>query len=120
MRGGHIDICVMGAFQVSVKGDLANWHTGAPDAIPAVGGAMDLAVGAKQVFVMMDLQTKTGESKLVSECSYPLTGIACVSRVYSDLGVFSVGPEGAKVVELVDGLTLDEITRITGVALTMA
>jgi 3-oxoadipate CoA-transferase beta subunit len=120
MRGGHIDICVMGAFQVSVKGDLANWHTGAPDAIPAVGGAMDLAVGAKQVFVMMDLQTKTGESKLVNECSYPLTGIGCVSRVYSDLGVFSVGPEGAKVIELVDGLTLDEIMSITGVALTMA
>lgn len=120
MRGGHIDICVMGAFQVSVKGDLANWHTGAPDAIPAVGGAMDLAVGAKQVFVMMDLQTKAGESKLVSECTYPLTGIACVSRIYSDLGVFLVGPEGAKVIELVDGLTLDEIKRITGVALTMA
>lgn len=120
MRGGHIDICVMGAFQVSVKGDLANWHTGAPDAIPAVGGAMDLAVGANQVFVMMDIQTKTGESKLVNECSYPLTGIGCVSRVYSDLGVFSVGPEGAKVIELVDGLTLDELKSITGVALTMA
>ncbi|MGC8011020.1 CoA-transferase, partial [Salmonella enterica] len=83
MRGGHLDICVLGAFQVSAKGDLANWHTGAPDAIPAVGGAMDLAIGAKQVFVMMDHQTKTGESKLVEACSYPLTGIGCVNRIYT-------------------------------------
>lgn len=115
MRGGHIDICVMGAYQVSVKGDLANWHTGAPDAIPAVGGAMDLAVGAKQVFVMMDLLSKTGESKLVQECTYPLTGLGCISRIYSDLGVFDVGPNGAKAVELVEGLTLDELRKMTGV-----
>jgi 3-oxoadipate CoA-transferase beta subunit len=94
MRGGHLDICVLGAFQVSVTGDLANWHTGEPDAIPAVGGAMDLAIGAKQVFVMMDLLTKQGQSKLVASCDYPLTGIACVSRVYTDHGVFSVGPRG--------------------------
>ena len=120
MRGGHIDICVLGAFQVSVTGDLANWHTGAPDAIPAVGGAMDLAIGAKRVFVMMDLQTKSGESKLVEKCTYPLTGIGCVSRIYSDLGVFDVGPHGASVVEMVDGLTLDELRRITGVDLAMA
>ena len=117
MRGGHIDICVLGAFQVSVNGDLANWHTGAPDAIPAVGGAMDLAIGAKQVFVMMDLLTKSGESKLVPECTYPLTGLACVSRVYSDLAVFDVGQGGARVVEMVDGMTLDELRRLTGVPL---
>lgn len=117
MRGGHIDICVLGAFQVSVNGDLANWHTGAPDAIPAVGGAMDLAIGAKQVFVMMDLLTKSGESKLVPECTYPLTGLACVSRVYSDLAVFDVGQGGARVVEMVDGMTLDELRRLTSVPL---
>ena len=120
MRGGHIDICVLGAFQVSVNGDLANWHTGAPDAIPAVGGAMDLAIGAKQVFVMMDLLTKSGESKLVEKCSYPLTGLACVSRVYTDLAVFDVGPNGARVIEMVDGLTLEKLRDLTGVALEAA
>jgi len=113
MRGGHIDICVLGAFQVSVKGDLANWHTGAPDAIPAVGGAMDLAIGARQVFVMMDLFTKAGESKLVRECTYPLTGLACVSRVYSDLAIFELGPEGAKVLEMVEGVTIDQLRALT-------
>ncbi|EIZ77808.1 3-oxoadipate CoA-transferase subunit B [Novosphingobium sp. Rr 2-17] len=113
MRGGHIDICVLGAFQVSVHGDLANWHTGAPDAIPAVGGAMDLAIGAKQVFVMMDLLTKNGESKLVKACTYPLTGLACVSRVYTDVAVFDVGAAGARVVEIVDGLSLDELRALT-------
>jgi len=112
MRGGHIDICVLGAFQVSVKGDIANWHTGAPDAIPAVGGAMDLATGAKQVFVMMDLLTKSGEAKLVTECTYPLTGIGCVSRVYSDLAVFDVGPQGATVIEMVEGLSLDDLRTL--------
>jgi 3-oxoadipate CoA-transferase beta subunit len=116
MRGGHIDICVLGAFQVSVHGDLANWHTGAADAVPAVGGAMDLAIGAKRVFVMMDLFTKSGESKLVQRCTYPLTGIACVSRIYSDVGVFDVGPGGASVVELVPGLSREELARLTGVA----
>ncbi len=120
MRGGHIDICVLGAFQVSVKGDLANWHTGAPDAIPAVGGAMDLAIGAKQVFVMMDLLTKTGESKLVSKCTYPLTGLGCVSRVYTDVGVFEVGKDGARVLEMVEGLTLAELSYITGLNLALA
>lgn len=113
MRGGHIDICVLGAFQVSTRGDLANWHTGAPDAIPAVGGAMDLAIGAKRVFVMMDLFTKSGESKLVDACSYPLTGIGCVSRVYSDVAVFDLGPRGASVVETVEGLSIDELERLT-------
>jgi len=120
MRGGHLDICVLGAFQVSVHGDLANWHTGAANAIPAVGGAMDLAVGAKEVFVMMDLLTKTGDSKLVETCSYPLTGLGCVSRVYSDVAVFDVGPLGAKVVEMVDGISLEELNALTRLPLVMA
>ncbi|QGY79235.1 3-oxoacid CoA-transferase subunit B [Sphingorhabdus lacus] len=117
MRGGHIDICVLGAFQVSVRGDLANWHTGEEGAIPAVGGAMDLAIGAKQTFVMMELLTKQGVSKLVEACTYPLTGLACVSRVYTDLAVFAVGENGAQVIEMVDGLTLDELRNLTGVPL---
>lgn len=117
MRGGHLDICVLGAFQVSVRGDLANWHTGEPGAIPAVGGAMDLAIGAKQTFVMMELLTRQGQSKLVESCTYPLTGLACVSRVYTDLAVFDVGGAGAAVVEMVDGLSLDELQRLTGVPL---
>ncbi len=120
MRGGHIDICVLGAFQVSVRGDLANWHTGTADAIPAVGGAMDLAIGAKQVFVMMDLMTKTGTSKLVEHCGYPLTGLGCVSRVYTDVAVFSVGAAGAHVVEMVEGLTLEILQTMTGLDLAMA
>ncbi|GAA0492888.1 3-oxoacid CoA-transferase subunit B [Pigmentiphaga daeguensis] len=120
MRGGHLDICVLGAFQVSVKGDLANWHTGAPDAIPAVGGAMDLAIGAKQVFVMMDLLTKTGSSKLVETCSYPLTGVGCVSRVYSDLAVFDIKKDGVSVSDVVDGLSFDELQRLCGVPLRKA
>ena len=120
MRGGHIDICVMGAYQVSERGDLANWHTGAPDAIPAVGGAMDLAVGAKRVFVMMDLLSRSGESKLVSHCTYPLTGIGCISRVYTDLAVFDVGSDGAKVIEMVEGLNLESLKALTGLSLEMA
>ena len=115
MRGGHLDICVLGGFQVSVGGDLANWHTGAPDAIPAVGGAMDLAIGARQVFVMMEHQTKQGESKIVDSCSYPLTGIACVSRIYTDLAVIYVTPGGLVVREMVDGLTLDALQTLSGV-----
>lgn len=117
MRGGHLDICVLGAFQVSLKGDLANWHTGEPGAIPAVGGAMDLAIGAKQTFVMMELLTKQGESKLVEECTYPLTGLACVSRVYTDLAVFDLFPIGARVVETVEGLSIEELGQLTGLAL---
>jgi len=120
MRGGHLDICVLGAFQVSVTGDLANWHTGAPDAIPAVGGAMDLAVGAKKVFVMMEHQTKAGDSKIVAACTYPLTGVGCVSRIYTDLAVIDVTPTGLEVVEMVDGLALDELQRLTGVPLRRA
>ncbi|MBB3359990.1 MULTISPECIES: 3-oxoacid CoA-transferase subunit B [unclassified Novosphingobium] len=120
MRGGHIDICVLGAFQVSIHGDLANWHTGAPDAIPAVGGAMDLAIGARDVFVMMDLLTKSGESKLVRQCTYPLTGLACVSRVYTDVAIFDVGPDGAHVIEMVEGMTLDTLRALTGLELAEA
>ncbi|TCO75803.1 3-oxoadipate CoA-transferase beta subunit [Plasticicumulans lactativorans] len=120
MRGGHLDICVLGAFQVSASGDLANWHTGAPDAIPAVGGAMDLAIGAKQVFVMMDHQTKSGESKIVPVCTYPLTGIGCVNRIYTDLAVIDVTPQGLRVLEMVEGMTLDELRAISGVPLEMA
>ena len=119
MRGGHLDICVLGAFQVSQHGDLANWSTGAPDAIPAVGGAMDLAIGAKQVFVLMELQTRKGESKLVADCSYPLTGLRCVSRIYTDVGVFALGLQGARVTELVDGVSLDEVRQLTGLPLEM-
>jgi 3-oxoadipate CoA-transferase beta subunit len=116
MRGGHLDICVLGAFQVSVQGDLANWSTGEPGTIPAVGGAMDLAIGAKQVFVMMDLLTRQGASKLVQRCDYPLTGIGCVSRVYSDHGIFELGQEGARIVELVDGVGEDDLQRLTGLS----
>jgi 3-oxoadipate CoA-transferase, beta subunit len=119
MRGGHLDICVLGAFQVSVEGDLANWHTGAPDAIPAVGGAMDLAIGAKSVFVMMDHQTKSGESKIVAKCTYPLTGIRCVNRIYTDLAVIDVTPGGLNVIEMVEGLGFDELERMTGVPLSL-
>jgi 3-oxoadipate CoA-transferase beta subunit len=117
MRGGHLDFCVLGAFQVSVRGDLANWHTGAPDAIPAVGGAMDLAIGAKHVFVMMEHLTKDGRSKIVAQCTYPLTGVRCVNRIYTDLAVIDVTPKGLAVVDLVDGLAFDELARLTGVPL---
>ncbi|KAB7771420.1 3-oxoadipate CoA-transferase [Xanthomonas sp. LMG 12462] len=119
MRSGRLDVCVLGAFQVSVHGDLANWSTGAADAIPAVGGAMDLAIGAKQVYVMMELLTKRGEPKLVNACSYPLTGLRCVSRVYTDLGVFALGPDGARVLELVEDVSLDDLRQATGLALTL-
>jgi 3-oxoadipate CoA-transferase beta subunit len=117
MRGGHLDICVLGAFQVSATGDLANWSTGAADAIPAVGGAMDLAIGAKDVFVMTDLLTKAGASKLVAACGYPLTGVGCVSRVYTDHAVFDVTPDGFRVRELFGETTVDELERLIGLDL---
>lgn len=109
MRGGHLDVCVLGAFQVSQRGDLANWHTGAADAIPAVGGAMDLAIGAKDVFVMMTLFAKDGSPKLVPECTYPLTGLHCVSRVYTELATFEITPSRVEVLETF-GISLDELT----------
>lgn len=115
MRGGHLDICVLGAFQVAVNGDLANWHTGAPEAIPAVGGAMDLASGAKEVYVMMEHLTKQGKSKIVERCTYPLTGLGCVTRVYTDLATIHIRPEGLFAGDLSKGLTLEELERISGV-----
>ena len=117
MRGGHIDICVLGAFQVSAGGDLANWHTGAADAIPAVGGAMDLATGAKRTFVMMEHRTKSGESKIVPTCTYPLTGLGCVSRIYTDLAVIDVTPDGLLLIDRAAGLSLADLQRVTGVPL---
>ena len=119
MRGGHLDVCVLGAYQVAANGDLANWHTGKVGAIPAVGGAMDLAIGARDVFVMMTLFGKDGTPKLVPSCSYPLTGVGCVSRVYTDLGVFDVGGSavvvratwGTSVAELADRLDVPLATR---------
>ena len=117
MRGGHLDICVLGAFQVSATGDLANWHTGAPGAIPAVGGAMDLALGAKKVFIMMEHQTKGGESKVVTDCSYPLTAVGCVDRIYTDLAVIDVTTDGLLVREIIDGLTFAELETMTGAPL---
>lgn len=110
MRGGHLDICVMGAFQVSCGGDLANWHSGAPDAIPAVGGAMDLATGAKDVFVMMTLFDKAGAPKLVADCTLPLTGLGCVSRVYTNMGTFTVGAAGVRVIDTY-GASLAELSE---------
>jgi 3-oxoadipate CoA-transferase beta subunit len=120
MRGGHLDLCVLGAFQVSVEGDLANWHTGEPDAIPAVGGAMDLAIGAKRVCVMMEHLTRSGESKIVPRCTYPLTALACVDRIYTDLAVIDVTADGLRVREMVPGLELALLARLTGVPLAMA
>jgi 3-oxoadipate CoA-transferase beta subunit len=117
IRGGHLDFCVLGAFQVAANGDLANWHTGAPDAIPAVGGAMDLASGAKQVFVMMEHTTKSGEHRIVERCSYPLTGVGCVKRIFTDLAVIDVTPEGLRAREWVEGLAFEELCALTGAPL---
>nr|WP_221583333.1 3-oxoacid CoA-transferase subunit B [Microbacterium sp. G2-8] len=117
MRGGHLDVCVLGAFQVAQNGDLANWSTGAPGAIPAVGGAMDLAIGAKDVYVMTDLLTKQGESKLVAACSYPLTGVGCVTRVYTDHAVFDVTADGFRVRETFGDNTAAQLEELTGLTL---
>ena len=127
MRGGHLDICVLGAYQVSARGDLANWHTGEPGAIPAVGGAMDLAIGAKDTFVMMTLLTRDGQSKLVDACTYPLTGVACVSRIYTDVAVFLIDREAAGedaaptvLVRETHGMTFDELQALVPVPLRRA
>jgi 3-oxoadipate CoA-transferase beta subunit len=120
MRGGHLDICVLGAFQVSATGDLANWHTGEEGAIPAVGGAMDLAVGARQTWVMMDLLTRQGHSKLVRKCSYPLTGVACVKRVYTDLATLECTPQGLRLVDLAEGLSHAELEQLAGLPILAA
>lgn len=117
IRGGHIDICVLGAFQVSVRGDLANWRTQDPKAIPAVGGAMDLALGAKQLFVMMELLTKSGESKLVERCTYPLTALGAVDRIYTDLATLHITPQGVQAVDWVNGLDLQSLSTLTGIHL---
>ena len=120
IRGGHIDICVLGAFQVSANGDLANWSTGAPGAVPAVGGAMDLAVGAKRVFVMSNHTTREGTPKIVERCTYPLTGLGVVSVVYTDLAVIDVTDEGLVVRELIGGMEFDELQGLTGAPLRLA
>lgn len=117
MRGGHLDFCVLGAFQVSEYGDLANWSTGGEDAIPAIGGAMDLAIGAKNVFVMTDLTARDGSSKLVSSCTYPLTGVRCVSRIYTPRAVFDVTDRGLAVREILDGSSVEELEEATGLTL---
>ncbi|BBY32352.1 3-oxoadipate CoA-transferase [Mycolicibacter minnesotensis] len=118
MRGGHLDVCVLGALQVSQHGDLANWHTGEPGAIPAVGGAMDLAIGAKNVFVMMDLFTKDGAAKLVPSCSYPLTGLRCVSRVYTEYAVIDIDrTAGMPRVRETFGITLADLAAKLPVSL---
>ena len=119
MRGGHLDVCVLGAFQVAANGDLANWHTGAADAIPAVGGAMDLAIGAKKTYVMMEHTTKSGEMKIVERCSYPLTGVGCVARIYTDLAVIDITPRGLVVTAMAKGLALADLQALTGAPLTV-
>lgn len=119
MRGGHLDICVLGAFQVSARGDLANWSTGEDGAIPAVGGAMDLATGALQTWVMMDLMTKKGDCKIVENCSYPLTGIGCVKRIYSELATLACTPQGLQLIDRVDGLEHAELERLIGLPIAL-
>ena len=117
IRGRHLDFAILGAFQVSVAGDLANWHTGGTEDIPAVGGAMDLAVGAKNVWAMMELLTKDGKSKIVEQCTYPLTGARCINRVYTDMAVFDVKADGLHVVDVIEGLDFSELERLVGVRL---
>ena len=112
MRGGHLDICVLGAYQVSAQGDLANWHTGKKEAIPAVGGAMDLAVGAKKVFVIMELLNKNGLSKLIEECTYPITGLKCVSRIYTNVATFEIRDDGVYVLEIVSNISFRDLQKL--------
>jgi len=114
IRGGHLDICVLGALQVSANGNLANWSTGAPDAIPSVGGAMDLVAGVKTIFVITQHCTKDGQLKLLKECSYPLTGKRVVKRIYTDLAVIMVADIGFKLIELAPGISFDHVQKRTG------
>src|SRR5690606_8615930 len=120
MRGGHIDLTILGAFQVSERGDLANWDNGRPDDIPAVGGAMDLAVGARQVYVTMEHVTREGKPKIVKTCTYPLTGAGVVDRIYTDLAVIDVTDKGLVVLSMVEGLTFDALQSMTDAPLTQA
>ena len=117
IRGGHLDLCVLGALQVAQNGDLANWSTGEPDAIPAVGGAMDLVAGVKSIFVITQHCTREGEPKLVQKCTYPLTGLGVVNRIYTDLAVIEVTPNGFRLVELSPGIDLDYVQERTGAPL---
>ena len=120
MRGGHLDLSVLGGLEVSARGDLANWHTGAPDSIPGVGGAMDLATGAKRAFVMMEHQTRDGRPKVVEQCSLPLTGAGVVDRIYTDLAIIDVGPDGLQVQAMVEGMTREQLQAKTGAKLRFA
>jgi 3-oxoadipate CoA-transferase, beta subunit len=117
IRGGHLDLCVLGAFQVAENGDIANWSISGNDSAPAVGGAMDLAVGARQVWVLMEYQTKSGESRLTRRCTYPLTALGVVKRVYTNLAVLDVTPGGFAVRDMVEGLTLEALQSVTGAPL---
>lgn len=120
MRGGHIDLCVLGAYQVAANGDLANWSTGKEGAIPAVGGAMDLAVGAKKVYVMMTHQTKNGHPKIVKSLSFPVTGLSCIDRIYTEYASIDVTEEGLQVIDIVEGMTLEDLQAITDAPLILA
>jgi len=120
MRGGHIDLCVLGAYQVAANGDLANWSTGKEGAIPAVGGAMDLAVGAKKVYVMMTHQTKKGHPKIVKSLSFPVTGLSCIDRIYTEYASIDVTEEGLQVIDIVEGMTLEDLQAITDAPLILA
>ena len=120
IRGGHINICVLGAYQVSEEGDLANWSTGDPDAIPAVGGAMDLVAGVEKVFVITKHCTKSGESKIVKKCTYPLTGKNVVSRIYTDLAIIDVVDKKLLVRELAPGISFDELQQKTAATLSQS
>ena len=120
MRGGHIDLCVLGAYQVAANGDLANWHTGKENAIPAVGGAMDLAIGAKKVYVMMTHQTKSGHAKIVKSLTFPVTGLGCINRIYTEFATIDITNEGLKVVDMVKGMSQRDLQAITDAPLIFA
>ncbi|MUG32861.1 3-oxoacid CoA-transferase subunit B [Psychrobacter sanguinis] len=120
MRGGHIDLCVLGAYQVAANGDLANWSTGKEGAIPAVGGAMDLAVGAKKVYVMMTHQTKKGHPKIVKNLTFPVTGLNCIDRIYTEYATIDITKDGLRVIDIVEGMTIDELQAITEAPIVLA